>query len=62
MSITVMGSTLDFMYMFQIWPQREEELDPSKWYYIRFFLVLATTLINLIGSVLHLFLVSIPSK
>lgn len=57
-----MRSTLDFMIFCRIWPNRDEELDPSKWYYIKFVLVMLSTVVNLIGSVLHLSKVSIPSE
>lgn len=50
------------MHFCQIWPKRDEELDPPVSFYVKFVIVMFTTIVNLVGSVLHLSLVSIPSK
>lgn len=62
MSIIAFKTSIDFMQFVRIWPKREEELNPGKWFFIRFGLIACSSLIYLASSILHLIMVAIPSK
>mgnify|MGYP005984381249 CR=1 FL=1 len=59
--ITILGETLSYLRFNCIWPNKKDELNPPKSFYIKFILMLTSTSIILIGSGAHL-TVSIQSK
>ncbi|KAJ3642135.1 hypothetical protein Zmor_024944 [Zophobas morio] len=54
MTLVVLSETLSYLRFSCIWPKEGHELNPGKWFYIRFILMLTSQSIILFGSSAHL--------
>ena len=61
MTLVILGETLSYLRINGIWPKSGHELNPGKWFYIKFILLLTSQSVILIGSSAHL-VVSVQSK
>jgi hypothetical protein len=61
MSIAILGETLSYLRFNCIWPTKDQELNPDKYYHVKLVLMLLSSPIILIGSTLHL-IVSLKCK
>ncbi|KAJ3625605.1 hypothetical protein MTP99_016167 [Tenebrio molitor] len=61
MSIAILGETLSYLRFNCIWPTKDQELNPDKYYHVKLVLMLVSSPIILIGSTLHL-IVSLKSN
>ncbi|XP_068897419.1 odorant receptor 4-like isoform X3 [Tenebrio molitor] len=61
MSIAILGETLSYLRFNCIWPTKDQELNPDKYYHVKLVLMLLSSPIILIGSTLHL-IVSLKSN
>ncbi|KAJ3642131.1 hypothetical protein Zmor_024940 [Zophobas morio] len=61
MPLVILGETLSYLRFNCIWPKKGHELNPGKWFYIKFILMLTSQSVIIFGSSAHL-VVSIQNK
>ncbi|KAJ3642133.1 hypothetical protein Zmor_024942 [Zophobas morio] len=54
MTLVILGETLSYLRINGIWPKKGHELNPGKWFYIKFILMLTSQSVILLGSSAHL--------